>query len=159
MRALAAPPPRPRVTRALACAWQECPAAGVLWAEFIFMEPRPRRKTASVDAMKKCEHDVHVLLAVARMFWSERKTDKAHAWFEKAVKVDPEVGDAWAAFYKFEALHGSEESKAAVARRCVEAEPRYGEAWCAVRKDPRHWRASTEDVLRLVAAALPVPTA
>ena len=30
------------------------------------MESRPQRKTKSVDALKRCEHDPHVLLAVAR---------------------------------------------------------------------------------------------
>ena len=46
---------------------QECPASGILWAEAIFMESRPQRKTKSVDALKRCEHDPHVLLAVARL--------------------------------------------------------------------------------------------
>ena len=41
---------------------QECPSSGILWAESIFLEPRPQRKTKSVDALKKCEHDPHVLL-------------------------------------------------------------------------------------------------
>ena len=47
-------------------ALQECPTAGILWAEAIFMEPRPQRKSKSVDACKKCEHDAHVLLAVSK---------------------------------------------------------------------------------------------
>lgn len=46
---------------------QDCPASGILWAEAIFMESRPQRKTKSVDALKRCEHDPHVLLAVARL--------------------------------------------------------------------------------------------
>lgn len=39
---------------------------GILWAEGVFLEARPQRKTKSVDALKKCEHDPHVLLAVAK---------------------------------------------------------------------------------------------
>ena len=31
------------------------------------MESRPQRKTKSVDALKRCEHDPNVLLAVARL--------------------------------------------------------------------------------------------
>ena len=50
----------------MAKALQECPSSGLLWAESIFMESRPQRKTKSVDALKKCEHDPHVLLAVAK---------------------------------------------------------------------------------------------
>lgn len=50
----------------MAKAMQECPASGILWAEAIFLAPRPQRKSKSVDALKKCEHDPHVLLAVAK---------------------------------------------------------------------------------------------
>ena len=50
----------------LSIALQECPSAGILWAESIFLESRPQRKTRSVDALKKCEHDPNVLLAVAK---------------------------------------------------------------------------------------------
>ena len=50
----------------MAKAIQDCPKAGLLWAEAIFLEPRPQRKTKSVDALKKCEHDPFVLLAVAK---------------------------------------------------------------------------------------------
>lgn len=50
----------------MAKALQECPTSGILWADAIFMESRPKRKTKSVDALKKCEHDAHVMLAVAK---------------------------------------------------------------------------------------------
>jgi len=50
----------------MARALQECPTSGILWSEAIFLEARPQRKTKSVDALKKCEHDPHVLLAVAK---------------------------------------------------------------------------------------------
>lgn len=33
----------------MAKALQECPTSGILWAESIFMEPRPQRKTKSVS--------------------------------------------------------------------------------------------------------------
>lgn len=43
-----------------------------------------------------------------RLFWSERKLSKARDWFNRTVKIDPDLGDAWAAFYKFETLHGDQ---------------------------------------------------
>ena len=45
---------------------QDCPGSGLLWAEAIFMEARHQRKTKSVDALKHCEHDPHVLLAASK---------------------------------------------------------------------------------------------
>ena len=58
----------------LAKALQDCPNSGLLWAETIFMADRPQRKSKSVDALKKCEHDPHVLLAVSKLFWTERRS-------------------------------------------------------------------------------------
>ena len=71
------------------------------------MEQRHGRRTKSVDALKKCEHDPQVLLAVAKMVWTERKMKKAREWFQRTVKVDPDYGDAWAYYYKFELIHGT----------------------------------------------------
>ena len=64
----------------MARALQECPDSGLLWSHSIFMEPKPARRTRSVDAMKKCEHHPLVLLAVANLFHSERKVQKARSW-------------------------------------------------------------------------------
>jgi hypothetical protein len=69
----------------MAKALQDCPSAGILWAESIFLEARPQRKTRSVDALKKCEHDPSVLLAVAKLFWSERKVSKTREWLNRSV--------------------------------------------------------------------------
>lgn len=138
----------------MAKAMQECPASGILWAEAIFMENRPQRKTKSVDALKRCEHDSHVLLAVARLFCSERKINKAREWFNRAVKLDPDLGDSWACFYRFELQHGTEAQQESVMQRCVLAEPHHGENWCAVSKAIPNWRLRTKDILVIVAKSL-----
>ena len=141
----------------LAKALQDCPSSGLLYAETIFMADRPQRKTKSVDALKKCEHDPHVLLAVSKLFWTERKTQKCREWFNRTVKIDPDFGDAWAYFYKFELLQGSAEEQNDVKKRCTQAEPRHGEVWNSISKSPHNWKAKTEDILLLVAESLPVP--
>jgi pre-mRNA-processing factor 6 len=48
------------------------------------------------------------LLSHNRLFWSERKITKAREWFHRTVKIDSDLGDAWAFFYKFELQHGTE---------------------------------------------------
>ncbi|RUS88975.1 hypothetical protein EGW08_003222 [Elysia chlorotica] len=142
----------------MAKALQECPSSGMLWAEAILMEARPQRKTKCMDALKKCEHNPHVLLAASKLFWCERKISKARSWFNRTVKIDPDLGDAWAYFYKFELAHGDEKEQEDVARRCLAAEPHHGDNWCAVSKDIANWRLKTEELLPLVAKALPIPT-
>lgn len=47
---------------------------------------------------------------IHRLFWSERKITKAREWFLRTVKIEPDLGDAWAFFYKFELQHGTEVS-------------------------------------------------
>ena len=84
--------------------------AGKLWAEAIWMEGPHGRRAKSIDALKKCEHNPHVLIAAARLFWSERKIKKARDWFQKAVNLDTDNGDGFANFLAFEQIHGKEVS-------------------------------------------------
>lgn len=139
-------------------ALQEIPDSGTLWAEAIFMEGRPQRKTKSVDALKRCEHDPHVLLAVSKLFWTERRIAKAREWFSRAVRLDPDLGDAWAYFYKFEQLYGTEEEQDQVLKKCVAAEPHHGEKWCIISKDMKNFRKKPQEILPMVAESLEIPS-
>lgn len=144
-------------SKLMAKALQECPNSGILWSEAIFLEPRAARKTKSVDALKKCEHDPHVLLAVSKLFWSERKLQKAREWFNRTLKIDPDLGDAWAYFYKFEKLNGTEKTLEEVKQRCEAAEPHHGEIWCKISKDIKNWRLKTAEILIKAANEIPIP--
>jgi pre-mRNA-processing factor 6 len=138
----------------LAKGLQECPTAGILWAQAIVMEPKPKQKAKSVYALKRCDDDPHVLLGVARIFWEDRKLDKARNWFNRAVSLNSDLGDVWAHFYRFEAQHGSEDQRKEVVARCVTAEPRHGEIWTSVAKTPGNARLSVEQTLLKVALLL-----
>eukprot|EP00959_Pyramimonas_sp_CCMP1952_P115382 2411807-Pyramimonas_sp.AAC.3 len=37
------------------------------------MAPQPQRKSKSVDALRRCDNDPHVIAAVAQLFWHDRK--------------------------------------------------------------------------------------
>jgi len=47
-------------------ALQECPQSGKLWALAIELEPKYQKNARSVDALKKCEHDPYVMMAIAK---------------------------------------------------------------------------------------------
>lgn len=136
----------------LSKALQECPTSGVLWAAQIQFAPRAQRRARSVDALKRCDNDVHVVLAVGKLFWAERLLDKARTWLNRAVLLDPSQGDAWATLYRFEAQFGDAAAREAVAKRCGEAEPRYGERWTSVSKDPQNFALKNGEILERVAA-------
>jgi pre-mRNA-processing factor 6 len=135
-------------------ALQQCRTAGQLWAEAISMEQRAQQKTKSSDALKACDNDPHVILAVSRLFWRDRKEEKARSWCNRAVTLDPALGDAWANYYAFELQHGTEEQQAEVLRRCLAADPHHGDEWTTVSKDVRCLRWSTEQIVRRVAASM-----
>ena len=42
-----------------------------------------------------------MIVAVAKLFWKDKKYEKAKKWFERAIALDPLVGDSWAYYYKF----------------------------------------------------------
>lgn len=160
----------------MAKALQEVPRSGLLWSEQIwFLEPRTQRRPRSLEAIKKVDTDPLLFVAVARIFWAERKLDKAQGWFEKALVLDSEIGDTWAWYYKFLLQHGTEvgspfprgvsefrlltgvalqEKRGDVISKCVLNEPRYGEYWQRIAKDPKNARKGTEEILKLVTAEL-----
>ncbi|KAL8142470.1 hypothetical protein V2J09_015502 [Rumex salicifolius] len=138
----------------MAKALQECPDSGILWAASIEMVPRPQRRTKSMDAYKKCKDDPHVIAAVAKLFWQDRKVDKARNWFNRAVTLAPDIGDFWAMYYKFELQHGNEENEKDVLKRCVAAEPKHGEKWQVISKAVENAHQPVEAILKKVVLAL-----
>ncbi|KAI4341087.1 hypothetical protein MLD38_025857 [Melastoma candidum] len=118
----------------MAKALLECPNSGILWAASIEMASRPRRKSKSADVHKNCSHDPHVLAAVAKLFWQDRKVDKARTWLNKAVTLAPDIGDFWACYYKFELQHGDDDKQRDMLKRCLAAKPKNREKWQAIAK-------------------------
>ncbi|EMC95725.1 hypothetical protein BAUCODRAFT_71901 [Baudoinia panamericana UAMH 10762] len=139
----------------MAQALQECPTSGLVWSERIWhLEQRTQRKPRILEAIQKAENDPILFVTAARIFWGERKLDKADSWFQKAAILDPDYGDTWAWWYKFLVQHGTDERREEVVARCVQTEPKHGEMWAAVRKHPDNAGKSVEEVLKIVAARL-----
>ena len=121
----------------MAQALQAMPASGLLWSEKIwFLEPRTQRKPRSLEAVKKVDNDPVLFVTVARIFWEERRLDKAATWFEKAILSNNDLGDTWAWYYKFLLQHGTAEKRQEVISKCILCEPKHGEVWQSVSKDP-----------------------
>ena len=125
---------------------QELPNSGELWALAIELEPKATRKTKIVAALKNCENDPLVLTAVAKLFWKEKKLDKAIRWIERAVALKPKLGDAWAYYIRIVEETDSKEMAEDVRRRCIESEPKLGDIWMKCKKEKR----KTEEVLGMV---------
>ena len=90
-------------------ALQEVPNSGLLWSESIWnLESRTHRKPRSLEAIKKDDNDPILFITVARIFWGERRLEKAMTWFEKAIVSDSDLGDAWAWYYKFLMQQGTD---------------------------------------------------
>lgn len=138
----------------MAKALQECPNSGLLWAEEIITSPRPQQKSKSQEALGKCQNDPLVFVAVARLFESTRKYSKARKWYNQAVELNPDLGDSWAYYYAFELRQGTEEEKAGVLKRCVDADPTHGEIWTSVSKKVENWRAPKETLLKKAVARI-----
>lgn len=145
----------PQAKVLMAKALQALPTSGALWSESIWhLEPRTQRKPRSLEAIKKCDNDPTLFVTVARVFWGERKLDKAANWFEKAVVLDSDLGDTWAWYLKFLRQHGTEEKVKDLVAKCVASEPKHGEVWQGVAKDPKNAMVGTEGVLKIVVGML-----
>ena len=145
----------PQAKNLMAKALQEVPSSGLLWSESIWhLEPRTQRKPRSLEAIKKVDNDPTLFVTVARVFWGERRLEKAASWFEKAILLDSDLGDTWAWYVRFLLMHGTEEKRADVRAKCALSEPRHGEVWQGVAKDPRNAQLGIEEVLDKVVALL-----
>ncbi|KAF9005928.1 PRP1 splicing factor, N-terminal-domain-containing protein [Cyathus striatus] len=138
----------------LARGLQECPTSGILWSMSIWTEPRPTRKARSVDALKKSADNPIIICTVARLFWAERKIEKARQWFGRAVATEPDLGDSWGWWLRFERQHGTEEYREEVRTKCVAAEPHHSPVWQSIAKDIKNTGKSTREILEMVADAL-----
>lgn len=152
----------------MAKALQDCPASGLLWAEEITTCNKAQQKSRSVEALKRCDNDPFVIMAVAQLFEKDRKVGKARKWFDRAVSINPQLGDAWSNYYAFELRQAAAVSAApasssssnesshplslseAVLSRCVASEPNKGELWCSVSKSMEFRRADVSVVLKKV---------
>lgn len=156
----------------MAQALQQVPTSGLLYTESIWhLEARTQRKPRALEAIKKVDNDPILFVTIARIFWGERRLEKAQNWFEKAILLDSDIGDAWAWYYKFLMQHGTDvslpilfsvcstnrlaqEKRADVIAKMILSEPRHGEVWQSVAKDPKNAGKSQEDILKLVVGRL-----
>jgi len=132
-------------------ALQECPNSGALLAENIRKAPRVEQKSKSADAIKRCPEDPRVIAAVANLFATDRKNEKARKWYDRAVILNPDLGDSWAYFYAFELEMGNDEQQQKVKERCVAAEPKHGELWTQIVKDMENRGKTISQCLELAA--------
>jgi pre-mRNA-processing factor 6 len=140
----------PAANSLMAQALQACPTSGLLWTEKIMhLEQRTHRKARALEAIKKVDNDRNLFVCVARIFWAERKLDKAASWFERSIVLDSDYGDTWAWYYKFLMQHGTEEKKAEVIEKCVMAEPKHGEIWARLAKEPKNAGKGVEEILMM----------
>ncbi|KAE9378282.1 putative Pre-mRNA-splicing factor prp1 [Stipitochalara longipes BDJ] len=139
----------------MAQALQQVPNSGLLYSESIWhLEPRTQRKPRALEAIKKVDNDPMLFVTIARLFWGERRLEKAQNWFEKAILLDSDLGDTWAWYYKFLLQHGTEEKRADVVAKCTLSEPRHGEIWQGVAKEPKNAGKNLEEILNIVVGKL-----
>lgn len=138
----------------LSRALQECPSSGVLWSMALWAEPRASRKTKSVDALRKTKDNPLVVCSVARVLWADRVIERARDWFGRATATDPDLGDIWSWWLKFERQHGTEEQREAVRVKCIAADPHHSPIWQGVVKHVNNVGKSTREILEMVANQL-----
>lgn len=140
----------------LARGLQELANSGLLWSLAIALEPRPGRKSKSADALKKSGDDSRVICTVAQQFWLENKLAQARKWFQRAVHANPDNGDAWATWFRFELHHGDDDTRQSLITGVQSASPRHGETWQSIAKTPTNKGLDSHQIMRK-AATLIVP--
>lgn len=64
-----------------------------------------------MNALKNNDSDSDLFLAIAKVFWAERKAEKIKKWIKNAVTINKDNGDAWAHYLRYEYEFGNEQSQ------------------------------------------------
>lgn len=83
----------------LAKALQDCPQGGAIYAEMLLNIPKAQYKARTMEALKKVPHSDVVLLAIARLFERSFIYRKAYKYYERALTVNPRLGDAYVYYF------------------------------------------------------------
>ncbi len=153
----------------LAHGLQRLPNSGLLWSEDLLTCSKAAQKSKSIDALKRCENNAQVVLAIGRLFIRDRKTEKARKWIERAASLQPKLGDAWAHLYSFELqihaqlfdrdvpkeeLEQQQDVLNNIEKRCMEAEPNRGELWNSIHKRTENRHKSPVAILKRCVAEI-----
>jgi pre-mRNA-processing factor 6 len=82
-----------------------------------------------MNALRENDSDSDLFIAIAKVFWYERKSEKIKKWIQNAVTVNKDNGDAWAHLLRYEMEFGSPETQQEVINDFKEADPRHGDMW------------------------------
>ena len=107
-----------------------------------------------MNALRENDNDSDLFLAIAKVFWYERKAEKIKKWIKNAVTVNKDNGDAWAHLLRFEFEFGTPESQQEVINEFLDAEPRHGDMWTKLVKKVDNWRKNKVDLLKIVAKTI-----
>merc|ERR1712066_15176 len=133
---------------------QKCPKSGLLWSMAIEMAPHFQRKAKCSEALKICDNAPYVICAIAKLFWDDRKINRARNWLMRDVAISPKIGDFWGYLYCLELKYGTHEKQDEVIKKCKIAEPKYGDKWCKISKDPEQPTLTIEQILIKVATEI-----
>eukprot|EP00923_Selenidium_pygospionis_P014994 GHVN01026031.1.p1 GENE.GHVN01026031.1~~GHVN01026031.1.p1 ORF type:complete len:845 (+),score=179.99 GHVN01026031.1:2-2536(+) len=136
------------ITHVASKALQEVPSSGLLWAEAIALEPRAAQNAKSVDALKHCENDPVVIVAVAKIFWRGGKLEKTRNWLSRAVTYNESLGDAWGTWMAFELENGTPQKQLDVMAKFAFAEPNRGHHWNKLVKRVENWGLKFPEKMR-----------
>ena len=76
----------------------------------IELEPAATRKPQVNNALKANDKDSDLFLAIAKVFWVERKPEKIRKWIKNAITLNQDNGDAWGLLLRFEMEFGNQQT-------------------------------------------------
>ncbi len=59
-------------------------------------------------ALDKVDNDSTLFLALAKIFWSEKKAEKIKKWLKNAIAINKDNGDAWIHMLRYQMEFGDQ---------------------------------------------------
>ncbi|KAH3671431.1 hypothetical protein WICMUC_004611 [Wickerhamomyces mucosus] len=137
---------------ALSRALKDFPHSSLVWSfNLRFNSKKSARKTLYKDALAATNNDSKVLLIIGHDFWVDGKIDKAQRWFERAVEMNENYGDAWAWNYKILKKTNNTQQMEKLIEKYLEVEPTHGDYWQRISKQIENLDKDPLELLDLIA--------
>lgn len=105
--------------------------------------------------MNHAKNDPYVFIAIGKIFWVEKKQNKARKFLARAAELDKDNGDTWLHLLEFEKMYGDANNVAKVKVDFLKADPHHGEMWCKEFKKVANWRKDRFEILNSMRVVLP----
>ena len=97
--------------------------------------------------MNNCPNNPYIVLHISLLMWKDAKINKSRKWFQRAIQIEPKLGNTWGTYFAFEIENGTQEMRESLIKNFDKCQPNLGYNWNKIVKRIDLWKASSSQVI------------